>query len=44
MPLNPHMDQTANVFMWQNNLLKFYMEHDIDKAIAFGGELTEDLA
>ena len=42
VPLNPTIDQTSNVFMWQNNLLKFYMEHDIDKAITFGGELSEE--
>ena len=28
--------------MWQNNLLKFYLEHDIDKAINYGSELTEE--
>jgi len=28
--------------MWQNNLLKFYMEHDVRKAIAFAGELIEE--
>ena len=43
VPLNPNLDQTSNVFMWQNNLLKFYMENDIDKAIAYGKELSEDL-
>lgn len=42
VPLNPTIDQTSNVFMWQNNLLKFYMEHDVDKAITYGAELTED--
>ena len=41
--LDPKLDQTQNVFMWQNNLLKFYMEHDIDKAIGYGRELTEDI-
>ena len=40
--LNPKIDQTSNVFMWQNNLLKFYMEHDIDKAIGYGFDLTEE--
>ena len=29
--------------MWQNNLLKFYMEHDIDKAIGYGGDLQDEL-
>ena len=28
--------------MWQNNLLKFYLEHDIDKAITYGHELQEE--
>ena len=42
LPLNPSMDQTANVFMWQNNLLKFYIENDIDKAISYGKELSEE--
>ena len=42
VPLNPQLDQTSNVFMWQNNLLKFYLEHDIDRAISYGGELTEE--
>ena len=28
--------------MWQNNLLKFYLENDIDKAISYGSELTEE--
>ena len=26
---NKALSQTQSVFMWQNNLLKFYMEHDI---------------
>ena len=30
--------------MWQNNLLKFYMEHDIDKAVSYGRELTDEFA
>ena len=42
VPLNPTIDQTSNVFMWQNNLLKFYMENDIDKAIIYGRELREE--
>ena len=29
--------------MWQNNLLKFYMEHDIQKAISYGQELTQEI-
>ena len=29
--------------MWQNNLLKFYMEHDINKAITYSGELVDEV-
>ena len=29
--------------MWQNNLLKFYLEHDIAKAKDFSSELIHDL-
>jgi tetratricopeptide (TPR) repeat protein len=36
--------RTQNVFVWQNNLLKFYLEHNISKAIDFGNELIEDIA
>ncbi len=28
--------------MWQNNLLKFYMENDIEKAIEFAKDLIDD--
>jgi len=28
--------------MWQNNLLKFYMENDIVKAIEYAKELKEE--
>ena len=28
--------------MWQNNLLKFYMENDIKKAIDYSKELIEE--
>lgn len=28
--------------MWQNNLLKWYMEHDINKAIDYCKELMEE--
>mmetsp|Transcript_24331 Transcript_24331/g.37647 ORF Transcript_24331/g.37647 Transcript_24331/m.37647 type:complete len:215 (-) Transcript_24331:485-1129(-) len=30
--------------MWQNNLLKFYLEHEIFKAVEFGTELVDDVA
>ena len=28
--------------MWQNNLLKFYMENDITKAIDFAKDLVDE--
>jgi hypothetical protein len=34
--------QSESIFVWQNNLLKFYMEHDINKAIDFSKELIEE--
>ena len=40
--LNPGMDQTASVFMWQNNLLKFYLEHDVNKAIEYAKDLLDE--
>lgn len=30
--------------MWQNNLLKFYLEHDLEKALDFGQDLLQDVA
>ena len=41
--LRMDMDQTQNVFMWQNNLLKFYMENNIDKALDFSNELIDEI-
>lgn len=29
--------------MWQNNLLKFYMEHDVLKAIDYSKELIDEI-
>jgi len=40
--LSKSLDQTQTVFMWQNNLLKFYMENDIDKAIDFAKDLIDE--
>jgi len=40
---NKALSQTQSVFMWQNNLLKFYMEHDIGKAIDYSKELIDEL-
>ena len=42
-PLNPKLDQTQNIFMWQNNLLKFYLEHDVEKAIEYSTELMYEM-
>ena len=35
--------RTSNVFVWQNNLLKFYLENNIDKAIDYGHELKDEI-
>lgn len=40
--LHKNMDQTQAVFMWQNNLLKFYMENDVKRAIDYSKELMEE--
>jgi hypothetical protein len=40
--LSSKVDQTSSVFMWQNNLLKFYMEHDLSKAIPYAAELIDE--
>ena len=29
--------------MWQNNLLKFYLEYNVDQACDYGSELFSDL-
>ena len=41
--LNKEYDQTTNAFMWQNNLLKFYLQHDMDKAVSYAAELQEEV-
>lgn len=28
--------------MWQNNLLKYYLENDLERAVEFGEELIEE--
>ena len=35
--------RTSNIFLWQNNLLKFYLENNIDKAIDYGHELNDEI-
>lgn len=42
-PFSKEADQTQSVFMWQNNLLKFYMEHDVMKAVNYGHELLDEV-
>lgn len=32
-----------NIFLWQNNLLKFYLENNIEKAIEYGQELQDEI-
>ena len=29
-------------FMWENNLMKFYLEYDVDKACDYGHDLLHD--
>lgn len=35
-------EDAGSRFMWQNNLLKFYIEYDIDKACDLGSDLLAD--
>lgn len=39
---NKEFDQTHNTFIWQNNLLKFYLTHNIDKAIDYSHEILDE--
>lgn len=41
---NKEASRLSNIFQWQNNLLKFYLDNNIDKAIDYGHELIDDLA
>lgn len=36
--------RVSTIFTWQNNLLKFYMEHDIAKAVDYAQELVDEVA
>ena len=36
-------EDLSKVFMWQNNLLKFYLEYNVDQACDYGSELLSDL-
>lgn len=40
--MNKKNDQTHNVFIWQNNLINFYLTHNLDKCIDFSNELIDD--
>ena len=33
----------SNVFMWQNNLLKFYLEFDVERAMDYGQDIIGDV-
>lgn len=33
----------SNVFMWQNNLLKFFLEFDVERAIDYGQDVISDV-
>ena len=33
----------AKLFLWQNNLLKFYLDYNVDQACSYGQELLDDL-
>ena len=41
-PLVKGLDKNQEIFMWQNNLLKFYLEHNVEKAIDYSKELLDD--
>jgi tetratricopeptide (TPR) repeat protein len=40
--MNKKNDQTHNTFIWQNNLIKFYLAHNVDKAIEFSSDILEE--
>jgi hypothetical protein len=40
--MNKDNDQTNNTFIWQNNLIKFYLTHDLDKAIDYSTEILDE--
>ena len=33
-----------NILLWQNNLLKFYLDSDVNKAIDYGKDLIDEIA
>jgi len=36
-------EDLSKVFMWQNNLLKFYLDYNVDQACDYGSELLSEL-
>jgi tetratricopeptide (TPR) repeat protein len=36
-------EDMSKIFMWQNNLLKFYLEYNVDQACDYGNELVQEL-
>jgi hypothetical protein len=39
---NPKLDKNAMVWLWQDNLLRFYIHNKIDRAIDYATEIYED--
>lgn len=37
------LEGISKKFMWYNNLLKFYLDQDIDKACDYGEDLINDI-
>jgi hypothetical protein len=37
------IEDVAKVFMWQNNLLKFYLDYNVDQACDYGRDLLGEL-
>ena len=37
-------EDVAKLFMWQNNLLKFYLEYNVDQACDYGNDLLSELS
>ena len=36
-------EDVSKLFMWQNNLLKFYLDYNVDQACDYGNDLLNDL-
>lgn len=37
-------DDLSKVFLWQNNLLKFYLEYNVDQACDYGNDLLSEFS